>query len=47
MLESGVSIKIISAILGHHSSAFTMDTYIQKSETMEEKAMAKINKNME
>lgn len=47
MLEAGVNIKIISSILGHHSAAFTMQTYIQSSETMEQDALEKINKNID
>lgn len=46
MLEQRVSIRIVSKILGHHSPDFTMGSYIQPSETLENDAKEKIEKTV-
>ena len=44
-LESGVSIKVVSEILGHASIQITLDTYSHVSEELQQDAMQKIVDN--
>ena len=42
-LEAGVSVKQVSAMLGHQSIAITLDLYAHATERMEDRALAFVN----
>ena len=45
-LENGMDVKTLSAMLGHVSSATTLDVYSHITDTMQEKAAVSINRKI-
>ena len=46
-LQNGVDIKTLSGMLGHYSSGFTLDTYTNITDKMQQEAAEKMGSFME